>query len=93
MTSVFLENGARICLRLVKLGLDQLAYATPKCDSIVELVAAEGTGYESLARLASRAEQTRPAKARPEARSEGLTNPNTLALSFIILSSPDPGGA
>lgn len=37
--NVFLENGARLCLRPEESGLAQPAYATPECDSIVELAA------------------------------------------------------
>ncbi|HEX6520742.1 MAG TPA: proteasome accessory factor PafA2 family protein [Streptosporangiaceae bacterium] len=55
-TNVFLENGARLCLRPDESGVAQPAYATPECDSIVELVAAERAGDLILARLANRAE-------------------------------------
>ena len=54
----FLENGARFCLRPDQSGVAQLAYATPECDSIVELVAAERAGDEILARLALGAEES-----------------------------------
>jgi hypothetical protein len=53
--NVFLENGARFGLRPDESGVARPAYATPECDSIVELVAAERAGDEILARLARRA--------------------------------------
>jgi proteasome accessory factor A len=56
--NVFLDNGARLHLRPDESGAAQPAYATPECDSIVELVAAERAGDEILARLAVRAEES-----------------------------------
>jgi proteasome accessory factor A len=53
--NVFLDNGARLHLRPDESGAAQPAYATPECDSIVELVAAERAGDEILVRLAVRA--------------------------------------
>jgi proteasome accessory factor A len=54
---VFLENGARFQLRP---GAPEaaLAYATPECDSIVELVVAERAGDEILVRLSAGAEES-----------------------------------
>lgn len=70
---VFLENGARLCLRPDESDVAQPAYATPECDSIVELVAAEHAGDEILARLAAGAQES--------LTSEG--SPATLALSRV----------
>jgi proteasome accessory factor A len=55
---VFLENGALLCLRPDESGAAQPAYATPECDSIVELVAAQRAGDEILTRLAAQAEES-----------------------------------
>ncbi len=54
----FMENGALICLRPSDPGTAQLAYATPECDSIVELVAAARAGDEILTRLATGAQES-----------------------------------
>ena len=54
----FLENGALFCLRPSESGTAQLAYATPECDSIVELVAAAGAGDEIVTRLATGAQES-----------------------------------
>jgi proteasome accessory factor A len=56
--NVFLENGARFCLRPDEPGAAQPAYATPECDSIVELVASQRAGDEILVRLAAVAEES-----------------------------------
>jgi len=66
-TNVFLENGARLCLRPDESGVAQPAYATPECDSIVELVAAERAGDQILARLAIRAEESLTSEGSPAA--------------------------
>jgi proteasome accessory factor A len=66
-TNVYLENGARFCLRPDESGVAQPAYATPECDSIVELVAAECAGNEIVARLANRAEESLASEGRPAA--------------------------
>ncbi|HEX5300162.1 MAG TPA: proteasome accessory factor PafA2 family protein [Streptosporangiaceae bacterium] len=71
--NVFRENGARLCLRPDESGVAQPAYATPECDSIVGLVAAERAGDEILARLAIHAEES--------LASEG--SPATLAVSRL----------
>ena len=55
---VYLENGALLCLRLDESGAAQPAYATPECDSIVELVAAQRAGDEILTRLAAQAQES-----------------------------------
>jgi proteasome accessory factor A len=68
---VFLENGAWFGLRPAQSDVAQPAYATPECDSIVELVAAQYAGDEIVARLAARA--------RESLASEG--SPATLAVS------------
>lgn len=65
--NVFLENGARLCLRPDESGVAQPAYATPECDSIVELVAAERAGDQILARLAIRAEESLTSEGSPAA--------------------------
>jgi len=65
--NVFLENGARLCLRPDESDVAQPAYATPECDSIVELVAAEGAGDEILSRLAAGAEESLTSEAPPAA--------------------------
>ena len=54
-------------------GVAQPAYATPECDSIVELVAAQRAGDEILTRLAAQAEES--------LTSEG--SPATLAVSRV----------
>ncbi len=66
-TNVFLENGARLCLRPDESGVAQPAYATPECDSIVDLVAAERAGDQILARLAIRAEESLTSEGPPAA--------------------------
>jgi proteasome accessory factor A len=65
--NIFLENGAGFCLRPDEPGVAQLAYATPECDSIVELVAAEHAGDEILARLAIGAEEALTSEGSPAA--------------------------
>jgi hypothetical protein len=65
--NVFLENGARFHLRLDESDVAQPAYATPECDSIVELVAAERAGDEILVRLAVRAEESLTSEGSPAA--------------------------
>ena len=55
---VYLDNGALLCLRPDESGAAQPAYATPECDSIVELVAAQRAGDEILTRLAIQAEES-----------------------------------
>lgn len=65
--STFLENGAKFGLRPEEPGAAQLAYATPECDSIVELVAAQHAGDEILARLAARAEESLTSEGFPAA--------------------------
>jgi proteasome accessory factor A len=55
---VYLENGALLGLRPDESGAAQPAYATPECDSIVELVAAQRAGDEILTRLATQAEES-----------------------------------
>jgi proteasome accessory factor A len=55
--NVFLANGARFHLRPDEANVAQPAYATPECDSIVELVAAERTADKIIARLAGDAEE------------------------------------
>ena len=55
---VYLANGALLCLRPDESGAAQPAYATPECDSIVELVAAQRAGDEILTRLAIQAEES-----------------------------------
>jgi hypothetical protein len=71
--NVFLENGALLCLRPDESDVAQPAYATPECDSIAELVAAEHAGDEILARLAAGVEES--------LTSEG--SPATLAVSRV----------
>jgi proteasome accessory factor A len=66
-TNVFLENGARLCLRPDESGVAQPAYATPECDSIVELVAAERAGDQIVAGLAIRAEESLTGEGSPAA--------------------------
>ncbi len=56
--AVYLENGALLCLRPAESGAAQPAYATPECDSIVELVAAQRAGDEILARRAVQTEES-----------------------------------
>lgn len=65
--NVFHENGARLCLRPDGSGVAQPAYATPECDSIVELVAAERAGDEIFARLAIQAEESLASEGSPAA--------------------------
>lgn len=65
--NVFLENGARLYLRPDESDVAQPAYATPECDSIVELVASERAGDEILARLAARAEESLTSEGSPAA--------------------------
>ena len=65
--NVFLENGARLYLRPDESDVAQPAYATPECDSIVELVAAERAGDEILARLAAGAEESLTSEGSPAA--------------------------
>jgi proteasome accessory factor A len=65
--NVFLENGARYQLRPDESDVAQPAYATPECDSIVELVAAERAGDEILVRLAVRAEESLTSEGSPAA--------------------------
>lgn len=65
--NVFLENGARFCLRPDGSDVAQPAYATPECDSIVELVAAERAGDEILVRLAAPAEESLTSEGSPAA--------------------------
>jgi proteasome accessory factor A len=65
--AAFLENGARICLRADESDVAQPAYATPECDSIVELVAAESAGDEILARLAAAAQESLTSEGNPAA--------------------------
>jgi proteasome accessory factor A len=77
--NVFRENGARLCLRPDESGVAQPAYATPECDSIVELVAAERAGDEILARLAIQAEES--------LASEG--SPATLAVSRLGMAQSE----
>jgi len=71
---VYLENGALLCLRPDESGAAQPAYATPECDSIVELVAAQRAGDEILARLAVQAEESLT----------GEGSPATLAVSRAV---------
>ena len=52
---VYLENGAGFRLRPDESGAARPAYATPECDSIVELVAAQRAGEEIVARAAVQA--------------------------------------
>jgi hypothetical protein len=56
-----------LCLRPDESGVAQPAYATPECDSIVELVAAERAGDQVLARLAIRAEESAISEGPPAA--------------------------
>jgi hypothetical protein len=62
---VFLENGAGFCLRPDESGAAQPAYATPECDSIVELVASQRAGDEILVRLAAAAGESLASEGTP----------------------------
>ena len=85
--NVFSENGARFQLRPGESDGAQLAYATPECDSIVGLVAAERAGDEILVRLAARIEESLTSDGSPAAlavsRVEGAQSESYLVASAV----------
>lgn len=87
--SIFRENGARLCLPPDESGVAQPAYATPECDSIVELVAAERAGDEILARLAIRAEESLASEGSPAALAVSRLG-TAQSESYLIASAVAP---
>jgi proteasome accessory factor A len=87
--NVFRENGARLCLRPDESGVAQPAYATPECDSIVELVAAERAGDEILARLAVQAEESLASEGSPAALAVSRLG-KAQSESYLIASAVAP---
>jgi len=87
--NVFRENGARLCLRPDGSGVAQPAYATPECDSIVELVAAERAGDEIFARLAIQAEESLASEGSPAALAVSRLG-TAQSESYLIASAVAP---